>query len=58
MEIIFLLLLFPISVEYAQSEEEEESIIALLEKESATWCSGDVKSPFRLLVNKARKYDR
>tara|TARA_R110002051_G_scaffold28_12_gene227 strand:- start:178 stop:339 length:162 start_codon:yes stop_codon:yes gene_type:complete len=52
MEIIFLLLLFPISVDYAQSEEEE-SIIALLEKESATWCSGDVKSPFRLLVNKA-----
>ena len=39
---IFFLLLFTISVSYAQSEEE--AIISLLEKESATWRSGDVKA--------------
>ena len=41
MKKIFLLLLFTISLGYAQSEEEV--IIALLEKESATWRSGNIE---------------
>lgn len=42
MKKIFFLLLFSVSIGYAQSEEE--AIIALLEKESATWRSGDIKA--------------
>ena len=42
MKKILLLLLFSVSIGYAQSEEE--AIIALLEKESATWRSGDIKA--------------
>ena len=42
MKYTFLFLFFTISVGYSQSEEE--AIIALLEKESATWRSGDVEA--------------
>ncbi len=42
MKYIFLFIFFTISVGYSQSEEEK--IISLLEKESATWRSGDVKA--------------
>ena len=42
MKKIFFLLLFSVSIGFAQSEEE--AIIALLEKESATWRSGDIKA--------------
>ncbi len=40
MKNILFYLLFTVSIGYCQSEEE--AIIALLEKESATWRSGDV----------------
>ena len=42
MKYTFLFIFFTISIGYSQSEEEE--IIALLEKESATWRSGDVEA--------------
>ncbi len=42
MKNILFCLLFTVSVGYCQSEEE--AIIALLEKESATWRSGDVEA--------------
>ncbi|MGB3145071.1 MAG: endo-arabinase [Maribacter sp.] len=42
MKYTFLYIFFTISIGYSQSEEE--AIIALLEKESATWRSGDVKA--------------
>ena len=42
MKSILFCLLFTISIGYCQSEKE--TIIALLEKESATWRSGDVEA--------------
>jgi hypothetical protein len=42
MKYIFLLVCFTVSMGYGQSEKE--AIIALLEKESATWRSGDIEA--------------
>lgn len=41
MKLTLLFIVFSISIGYSQTEED--SIISLLEKESATWRSGDVK---------------